>query len=132
MNTDQIIPFRFESREVRTLLINKQPWFAAADICKCLGLNNPSESLRNLDSDEKGISSADTPSGRQDLLIVNESRLYILILRCRDAVKLGSAPHQFRKWVTAEVLPSIRRHGSYVDEHGNMATLVSEVLVLMS
>lgn len=111
--TSHVIPFNFEGKEIRTLLIEGEPWFVASDVCKALGLSNPSESLRNLDPDEKGLSSTDTPSGKQDMLIVSESGLYILILRCRDAVKAGSVPHQFRKWVTSEVLPSIRKTGGY-------------------
>jgi len=77
------------------------------------GCGNPSEALRNLDHDEKGLSSTDTPSGFQDMLIVSESGMYTLVLRCRDAVKCGTVPYRFRRWVTREVLPSIRKTGRY-------------------
>ena len=66
-----------------------------------------------LDDDEKGISSIDTLGGMQDLLVVTESGLYTLILRCRDAVTPGTTAHSFRKWVTSEVLPTIRKTGAY-------------------
>lgn len=123
-----IIPFDFEKHPVRATIINGEPWFVASDICRALKLTNTSESLRNLDEDEKGISSTDTPSGVQDMLIVSESGLFTLILRCRDAVKPGTAPHRFRKWVTAEVLPAIRKHGRYEDTSGKMDTLLGQTI----
>ena len=70
-------------------------------------------SLIALDEDEKGVSLIYTPSGQQEMNIISESGMYTLILRCRDAVKKGSVPHRFRKWVTAEVLPAIRKTGKY-------------------
>ncbi|EGJ2737154.1 hypothetical protein IHC11_004653, partial [Escherichia coli] len=69
--------------------------------------------LTALDDDEKGVTLSYTLGGEQNLSIVSESGMYTLVLRCRDAVNKGSVPHKFRKWVTAEVLPSIRKTGSY-------------------
>lgn len=124
----KIIPFDFENHSIRASVINGEPWFVASDICRALKLSNTSESLRNLDEDEKGISSTDTPSGAQEMLVISESGLFTLILRCRDAVKPGTNPHRFRKWVTAEVLPAIRKHGSYTDTHNKMGTLIGETI----
>lgn len=124
----KIIPFDFENHSIRASVINGEPWFVASDICRALKLSNTSESLRNLDEDEKGISSTDTPSGAQEMLVISESGLFTLILRCRDAVKPGTNPHRFRKWVTAEVLPAIRKHGSYADTHNKMGTLLGETI----
>lgn len=101
------------SNPVRIVDIDGQPWFVAVDVCAALGIGNPSMALRPLDADEKGVSSTDTPGGQQNLSIINESGLYTLVLRCRDATKPGSVPHRFRKWVTSEVLPAIRKHGVY-------------------
>ncbi|WP_175712603.1 BRO-N domain-containing protein [Burkholderia ambifaria] len=105
--------YSFGSQRVRIVMRDGSPWFVASDVCKALGIGNPSEALRNLDHDEKGLSSTDTPSGYQDMLIVSESGMYTLVLRCRDAVKCGTAPYRFRRWVTREVLPSIRKTGRY-------------------
>jgi len=74
-----------------------------------LGIKNPSQSAQPLDDDEKGLRLLYTPGGPQELTVVTEGGIYTLILRCRDAVKAGSLPHRFRKWGTAEVLPSIRK-----------------------
>lgn len=108
------ITFSFtDSAQLRVVMLNGEPWFAAADACAVLGLVNPSKVVSKLDDDEKGITLMDTLGGAQQLITVNESGLYTLILRCDDAIVPGTAAHQFRKWVTADVLPSIRKNGSY-------------------
>ncbi|HHF6910440.1 TPA: P22AR C-terminal domain-containing protein [Haemophilus influenzae] len=112
-NQTQLSTFSFESKSIRTLAINNEPWFVAKDVCDAIGLTNSRMSLIALDEDEKGVSLIYTPSGQQEMNIVSESGMYTLILRCRDAVKKGSIPHRFRKWVTAEVLPTIRKTGKY-------------------
>ncbi|EMJ3371274.1 hypothetical protein ACCF55_000025 [Shigella dysenteriae] len=107
--------FKFESSApVRMFNIDGNPWFAASDVCKALGLTNSRMSLKALDDDEKGVSSTYTVKGSQTVNVINESGLYTLILRCRDAVTPGTIPYRFRKWVTGEVLPQIRRTGSYI------------------
>lgn len=111
--TQQLSTFNFESNSIRTLAINNEPWFVAKDVCDAIGLTNSRMSLIALDEDEKGVSLIYTHSGQQEMNIVSESGMYTLILRCRDAVKKGSVPHRFRKWVTSEVLPQIRKTGSY-------------------
>lgn len=109
--------FKFESATtVRMFSIDGNPWFSASDVCKALGLTNSRMSLKALDDDEKGVSSTYTPGGSQSVNVINESGLYTLILRCRDAVTPGTIPYRFRKWVTSEVLPQIRRTGSYIRE----------------
>ena len=112
-NQSQPSTFSFESKSIRTLAINNEPWFVAKDVCDAIGLTNSRMSLIALDEDEKGVSLIYTPSGQQEMNIISESGMYTLILRCRDAVKKGSVPHRFRKWVTAEVLPAIRKTGKY-------------------
>ncbi|MEZ2695751.1 Bro-N domain-containing protein [Hafnia alvei] len=109
--------FKFESATtIRMFSIDCNPWFSASDVCKALGLTNSRMSLKALDDDEKGVSSTYTPGGSQSVNVINESGLYTLILRCRDAVTPGTIPYRFRKWVTSEVLPQIRRTGSYIHE----------------
>lgn len=110
---NQLTTFTFEQHSIRTIVINDEPWFIAKDVCDAIGLTNSRMSLLALDEDEKGVSLIYTPSGQQEMNIISESGMYTLILRCREAVKKGSIPHRFRKWVTAEVLPAIRKTGSY-------------------
>ena len=114
----QLSTFNFESNSIRTLAINNEPWFVAVDICRVLNLSSPSMAIANLDDDEKytlSLTEGIEGVGKQvqELNLVSESGMFTLILRCRDAVKKGSIPHRFRKWVTAEVLPTIRKTGKY-------------------
>lgn len=104
--------FHFESEAtIRAIVIDGNPWFVAKDVIKALQLTNPTMSIKSLDDDER----AKFNLGRQgETNIINESGLYTLILRCRDAVTPGTIPYRFRKWVTGEVLPQIRRTGSYI------------------
>lgn len=110
---NKLATFTFEQHAIRTIVIKDEPWFIAKDVCDAIGLTNSRMSLLALDEDEKGVSLIYTPSGQQEMNIVSESGMYTLILRCREAVKKGSIPHRFRKWVTAEVLPAIRKTGKY-------------------
>ena len=115
-NQTQLSTFNFESKSIRTLAINNEPWFVAKDLCDTLKISNVSDALLKLDDDEKttiGLTDSQAGNGAQSLSLVSESGMYTLILRCRDAVKKGSVPHRFRKWVTAEVLPAIRKTGKY-------------------
>lgn len=115
-NQTQLSTFNFESNSIRTLAINNEPWFIAKDVCDTLKISNVSDALLKLDDDEKatiGLTDSQAGNGAQSISIINESGMYTLILRCRDAVKKGSIPHRFRKWVTAEVLPAIRKTGKY-------------------
>jgi|GEM_PF-430552 len=107
----QATVFSFESSSnIRAVDMHGSPWFVAADVCAALRLSNPTMSLKALDDDER----AKLNLGRQgEASIISESGLYTLILRCRDAVTPGTIPYRFRKWVTAEVLPAIRKTGQY-------------------
>ena len=110
MSESNVTPFLFENEALVRVVTGTDglPWFVAADVCRALGIRNNRDAVENLDEDEKGVANTDTPGGNQDLLTVSESGLYALIFRSRkpEAVR-------FRKWVTGEVLPSIRRTGSY-------------------
>ncbi|MEH4102651.1 Bro-N domain-containing protein [Escherichia coli] len=103
-----------EEHQVRVVMINGEPWFVAKNVCDALRLVNSRKALMSLDEDEKDVTLSYTPGGEQKLNIISESGLYTLILRCRDAVKQGTTAWRFRKWVTNEVLPSIRKNGEYV------------------
>jgi len=116
----QLIPFFFEHHSIRTILINADPWFVAQDVCLALHIVNVTDALYKLDDDEKdtlGLTEGiQKGAGNPNLNIISESGLYTLVLRCRDAVKKGTLPHRFRKWVTHEVLPQIRKTGQYLPE----------------
>ncbi|MPQ68320.1 MULTISPECIES: Bro-N domain-containing protein [unclassified Pseudomonas] len=118
-----VIPFRFESREVRTLLIDDQPWFVGSDVSAALAYTEASRMTRNLDEDEKGLHIVVTPGGEQEMLVINESGLYSAILRSRKA-----EAKRFKKWVTAEVLPAIHKYGHYHDGLGRMGTLIGQTI----
>lgn len=109
-----ITPFLFEEAHLlRVIEIDGAPWFFAKDVCHVLTIGNASKALEKLDEDEKGVTSSYTLGGEQQVLIVSEGGLYTLILRSRPATTPGTIQHRFRKWATGEVLPSIRKTGSY-------------------
>lgn len=94
---------------VRTLLIKDEPWFVGKDIAGALGYSNPQKAIRDhVEGDDRGVNEMDTPSGKQNIVIINESGLYALIF----GSKLESAK-RFKRWVTSEVLPAIRKNGTY-------------------
>lgn len=95
--------------EIRTLLIDGEPWFVAADVCKALELGNPSMTVERLDDDEKGISTIDTLGGKQCMAIINEPGLYSLVITSRKPEAKA-----FKRWITHEVIPAIRKHGAYI------------------
>lgn len=128
MNTKPSV-FSFESNcNIRAVMVDGNPWFVAADVCSAIGIKHSASAMRSLDDDEKGVHSMHTPGGHQDFTIISESGLYTLILRCRDAVTPGTIPYRFRKWVTSEVLPQIRRTGRYVREELSPADKAQKVV----
>lgn len=108
MNENEVRVWNYESSEVRTVQVNGEPWFVLADVCKVLEISNSRNISSRLEPDEKGVTLVDTLGGTQQMTIINESGLYAVVLR---SDKPQAKP--FRKWVTSEVLPSIRKHGSY-------------------
>lgn len=105
----QIIPFEFESHALRVNLdAAGQPWFVAADVCAALDLPETHKAIARLDDDEKGRNSIPTPGGQQEMSVVNESGLYNLVLGSRKP-----EAKRFKRWITHEVLPSIRKTGAY-------------------
>ena len=109
MNENEIRVWNYESSEVRTVQVNGEPWFVLSDVCKVLELSTPARVAERLEKDEVSQTHTIDRMGReQKTTIINESGLYTVILR---SDKPQAKP--FRKWVTSEVLPSIRKHGSY-------------------
>lgn len=100
--------FTYNDVQVRAVDMNGEPWFVLKNVCNILGMTNSRMIAERLDDDEKGVSQIYTPGGTQEMTVISESGLYNVILR---SDKPEAKP--FRKWVTAEVLPSIRKHGMY-------------------
>lgn len=108
MNNIQI--FKYENNDVRTVEMNGEPWFVLKDVCGVLGLSNHKVTAQRLDRDEVSQTYLTDSIGRkQETTVINESGLYSVILR---SDKPEAKP--FRKWVTSEVLPSIRKNGGYI------------------
>ncbi|SNT06035.1 BRO family, N-terminal domain [Sphingomonas laterariae] len=106
---NELMPFNFDSTPVRIEDRDGEPWFVLADVCRVLGLTNPSMAAKGLDDDEQDALSITDPIGRpQPTIAINESGLYRLIFRSRKEVA-----QRFVKWITREVLPTIRRTGAY-------------------
>lgn len=114
MTVSNLSTFYFNTLSVRVLSKNGEPWFVAGDVCAVLNILNSRDAIRRLDSDEKdAVGISDTIGRVQNTSIISESGLYTLILRCQDALKQGTTAYRFRKWVTCEVLPAIRKTGKY-------------------
>ena len=101
----------FESEKfgkVRTVNREDGPWFVAADVCRALDVTNNRDAVARLDDDEKGVALIDTPGGEQEMSIISESGLYALVLSSRKPEAKA-----FKRWITHEVIPSIRKNGAY-------------------
>lgn len=106
MNEIQI--FNFNNQNVRTVLIDSEVWWIAKDVCDILGLTNPTEVCKRLDDEEKSTLSTIEGNKNTDKNIVNESGLYNIIFQSRK-----KEAKTFKRWITSEVIPSIRKTGSY-------------------
>ena len=103
--------FQKNNFKIRGGLVNGEPYFVAKDIATALGYSDTQVLTRRLDDDEKGMQELHTPGGVQKITVINESGLYSSILASQK-----EEARQFKKWVTSEVLPSIRKHGAYMTE----------------
>lgn len=117
-----------EFGNIRTVTIDGEPWFVGKDIAEALGYEKPTDAVRKrVDDEDRGISKMETPSGIQNMTVINESGLYSLIL----SSKLPNAK-KFKRWVTSEVLPAIRKTGHYEAQgYAPKATSVGEVVNLI-
>lgn len=113
---------------IRTIEIDGEPWFVGKDIAESLGYTDAAKAVRvHVDSEDKGVDNLATPGGQQKIIIINESGLYSLILSSKKPVA-----KQFKRWIVSDVLPSIRKTGSYSVqsiEQGNEKLLANAVLI---
>jgi prophage antirepressor-like protein len=115
---NQITTFNYSATSLRVVTKDNEPWFVASDVCTLLAIGNTSLAVNGrqdriddgLDPDEKGVATVNTPGGVQEMVVVNESGLYALIFKSRKP-----EAKKFKKWVTSEVLPAIRKNGFYID-----------------
>jgi prophage antirepressor-like protein len=119
--------FNYNGYKVRTIQKDGEPWWVLKDVCEVLGLSSPHKVFERLDDDEKGRNQIPTLGGEQEMTVVNESGLYNVILR---SDKPEAKP--FRKWVTSEVLPSIRKNGGYIVNQENLTPeqIVANALIV--
>lgn len=106
---NQLKQFEFAHKNVRVIQKDNEPWFVAKDVCDVLEIKNSRDAVARLDEDEKDVALTDTLGGGQSLTVVNEPGLYTLILSSRKP-----EAKVFKRWVTHEVIPSIRKHGTYM------------------
>ena len=112
--------------EIRTLSVDGEPWFVAADVCRALEIRNSRDAVSRLDDDEKDVGLIDTPGGNQEMTVVSESGLYSLVLSSRKPeAKL------FKRWITHEVIPAIRKTGVYAANPLSQAEMLLEQAKLM-
>lgn len=112
-DVSDISVIRFDGVKVRIVNMDGDPWFIAKDVCEALEIADHKVALRRLDADEKGECLTPTPGGLQIMRTVCESGFYKLIARSRKATTEGTFAHRFTNWVFREVIPSIRKTGSY-------------------
>lgn len=106
---NNIVAFKYEEQQVRTIEKNGEPWFVGKDVAAILGYSDTADAVKkHVDPEDKGVGEMPTPGGKQRIVLINESGLYSLIL----SSKLPTAK-EFKHWVTSEVLPSIRKTGEY-------------------
>lgn len=109
---NEVEAFNFESNEVRTLMIDNKPWFVGKDVADALGYSASRNALsKHVDSDDKLTHQISASGQKREMVLINESGVYSLIF----GSKLESAK-RFKKWVTSEVLPAIRKHGTYMTD----------------
>jgi prophage antirepressor-like protein len=113
--------FAFNDNELRHVLIDGEPWFPAVDVCRCIGIGNPTMAVRPLSDDQKTLRTFE--GSKSALNAISESGLYALVLRAQrvkpDAIK-------FQDWVTREVLPAIRKTGGYLLNEDMRSTAVAD------
>lgn len=119
--------FQYGQHQVRTVVIDGEPWFVAGDLAAILGYSTTAAMTRTLDEDEKGVHSLHTLGGEQQVTIINEPGMYSAVLRSRV-----EGAKQFRWWLTHDVLPAIRKTGRYGSDVDMLAHLPSSRLLMLA
>lgn len=124
MSTEIMQMFDYQGQQVRTVIRDGEPWWVAKDVCDVFGETNRNRAMQALDEDEKGYTQMSTPGGIQQIAVVNEAGLYALLFTMQPTKARGVSEEyiadreqtlrSFKRWITHEVLPSIRKDGLYV------------------
>ena len=122
---NQLTPFTYGEQPVRVVTIDGEPWFALADLTKALGIANARNITMRLADDMKGVRPMDTPGGVQEMTVVSEAGMYEVIIRSDKTEAIA-----FRRWITAEVLPSIRKRGGYLTPEATEAALTDPDFII--
>lgn len=122
MGNHALSVFTFQHSQIRTLDQSGEIWFVATDVSNVLGYEQAKDMTRHVDDEDKGFASVPTPGGNQRLTIINESGLYAAVLRSRRP-----EARSFKRWVTAEVLPAIRRTGGYARNGAEQLALAEQI-----
>ncbi len=125
MKNNSLLNFAYGDHLVRTVEHCQAPWFVAADVCAVLGLAYVTQAVETLDPDERTLYKVQTLGGPQEMVVISEPGLYRLIFKSRKA-----EARAFQRWVYHEVLPTIRRTGSYTPAHQSFLGLVREQIAL--
>ena len=126
--TNELQVFNFNGNDVREITdINGEPWFIGKDVCEVLGISKHRDAMSRLDDDERRPVTVDTLGGRQQATAISESGLYSLILRSNKP-----EAKTFKKWITSDVLPSIRKTGTYTAKRKTVDEVIHDALLLSS
>lgn len=119
--------FLYAGQQVRTVIVDGDPWFVAADVARILGYSATAAMTRSMDDDEKGVRTLHTPGGEQEMTVVNEPGLYSAIIR-------STIPQarEFKRWITHDVLPTIRKTGRYGSDVDMLAALPSSAALKLA
>lgn len=138
MNEIQI--FNFNDNQVRVIEKDGEPWWVAKDVCDYFGDSNYRRQTAGLDEDEKGVSQINTPGGIQSMTVINESGLYSLLFAMQPEKARGVSDEYiverqekiqaFKRWVTHEVIPSVRKHGAYMTPETIEKTLLNPDFII--
>lgn len=123
MNT--LLPFSYGDQPVRVVSIDGEPWFVLADLCKVLDLTQPNKVALRIADDMKGRNRIPTPGGDQEMTVVSEAGMYEVVIRS-DKPEAAA----FRRWITTEVLPSIRKRGGYLTPEATEAALTDPDFII--
>lgn len=125
--SSNIVPFNFEDHQVRVVARDGEPWFVLADLCKVLAIRNVSDTSSRLDDDVKGVATTDTLGGQQQVTIVSEAGMYEVVLLSRKPEAKA-----FKRWITGDVLPAIRKTGRYGSDVEMLSALPSSKLLQLA
>jgi prophage antirepressor-like protein len=117
---NNIIPFSYNNNGIRVVMVNGEPWFIAKDVCEVLGITNYRNAVSKLSETMKDVHNVDTPGGNQEMAVVSEAGVYKIVFTSRKP-----EAERFTNWLASEVIPQIRKTGSYIKANSPLEMVVS-------